>query len=127
MKIYEKTREVFKVFQDKESFFSEIDKKQSNQLILKQILIICLFGLFYGIVMGSYLSILQAFVAGVKVMILFITTLIICFPSFFIIQQVLGSSMSFRQMAIIILSGFVLSSTITLSFTPVIIFFMFTS
>ena len=126
MKIYEKTREVFKVFQDKESFFSEIDKKQSNQLILKQILIICLFGLFYGIVMGSYLSILQAFVAGVKVMILFITSLLICFPSFFIIQQVLGSKMSFRQMAIIILSGFVLSSTITLSFTPVIIFFMFT-
>ena len=98
-------REVFKIFQDKESFFNEINKKQSNQLIIKQIVIICLFGLLYGIVMGSYHGILQAIVAGIKVMTLFITSLLICFPSFFIIQQVLGSKMSFRQMILIILSS----------------------
>ncbi len=121
-----KIREVFNVFQDKESFFEEIDHKQSNQLIYKQILIICLFGFIYGIVMGSYHSFLQAIVAGLKVMILFITSLLICFPSFFIIQQVLGSKMSFRQMILIILSGFVLASTITLSFAPIIIFFLIT-
>jgi len=118
--------EVFKVFQDKEAFFSQIDNKQSSKLIYKQILIICLFGLLYGIVMGSYHSFLQAIVSGLKVMILFITSLIICFPSFFIIQQVLGSKMNFRQMALIILSGFVLASTITLSFIPIIIFFLIT-
>ena len=119
-------RDVFKIFQDKESFFEEADNKQSNQFIYKQILIICLFCFIYGVVMGSYHSPLQAIVAGVKVMILFITSLLICFPSFFIIQQVLGSRMKFRQMAIIILSGFVLTSTITLSFSPIIIFFLIT-
>ena len=124
MNFYKKIREVFKVFQDKESFFDEIDKKQSNQLIYRQIFIICLFGFIYGIVMGSYHGFLQAIVAGIKVMTLFITSLLICFPSFFIIQQVLGSKMNFRQMIIIILSGFVLASTITLSFVPIIIFFL---
>lgn len=119
-------REVFNVFQDKESFFAEIDRKKSNQLIFKQIFVICLFGFIYGIIMGSYQSYLQAIVAGIKVMVLFITTLLICFPSFYIIQQVLGSKMSFRQMVLIVLSGFVLASTITLSFAPVIIFFLIT-
>jgi hypothetical protein len=126
MTAFKKIREVFYVLQDKESYFAEIDNKQSNLLIFKQLLIICLFGFIYGLVMGSYHSALQALVAGLKMMILFITTLLICFPSFFIIQQVLGSKMSFRKMVGIVLSGFVLASTITLSFVPVIIFFQIT-
>lgn len=121
-----KIRRVFNVFQDKESFFNEIDNKESNQLIYKQVFIICLFGFIYGVVMGSYHSYLQAIVAGMKVMVLFITTLLICFPSFFIIQQVLGSKMNFRQMILIVLSGFVLASSITLSFAPIIVFFLIT-
>src|SRR6056297_3849065 len=126
MTAFKKIREVFTVLQDKESYFAEIDSKQSNRLIFRQLLIICLFGFIYGLVMGSYHSALQALVAGLKMMVLFITTLLICFPSFFIIQQVLGSKMSFRKMVGIVLSGFVLASTITLSFVPVIIFFQIT-
>jgi hypothetical protein len=126
MKSLNLLKEVFNVFQDKESFFTEIDEKKSKQLIIKQLLIVCLFGLIYGIVMGSYQGLVQAGVAGLKLMILFILSLLICFPSFYIIQLVLGSKMSFRQMIIIILSGFVLASTITLSFAPIIIFFLLT-
>lgn len=126
MKLLSNLKDVFKIFQDKEAYFREIDKKQSNKIIYRQIIIICLFGFIYGLVMGSYHSFIQAFVAGVKVMILFITTLIICFPSFYIVQLVLGSKLTFRQMSKIVLSGFVLSSTITLSFVPVIIFFLIT-
>lgn len=119
-------KEVFRVFQDKESFFDSINKKDSNQLILKQVFIICLFGFVYGLTMGSYHSLLQALVSGLKVMSLFLASLLICFPSFYIIQQVLGSKMSFRHMIIIVLSGFVLASTITLSFAPIIVFFLLT-
>lgn len=121
-----KIKDVFNVFQDKESLFDDLDKKQSNLLIFKQIVIICVFGFIYGLVMGSYHSFLQAIVAGLKVMILFLATLIICFPSFFIIQQILGSKMNFKQMILIVLSGFVLASTITLSFVPIVIFFLVT-
>jgi len=76
--------------------------------------------------MGSYHSLIQSLVAGLKVILLFLGTLIICFPSFFVIQQVLGSKMSVRQMLIIVLSGFVLTSAIALSFTPIVIFFQIT-
>lgn len=118
--------EVFKIFQNKESYFDEINTKQSNRLIINQIVIICAFTFLYGIVMGSYHSFLQSIVAGLKVLVLFLSAIIICFPSFFIIQQVLGSKMSIRQMIIIVLSGLVLTSTIILSFTPIVLFFQFT-
>lgn len=119
-------REVFQIFQNKESFFGEIQKTKSNRLILLQILIICLFAFLYGVVMGSYHSFTQSMVAGVKVVILFISTVILCFPSFFIIQQVLGSKMSFRQMTMIVLSGLVLTATIALSFAPIVVVFQVT-
>jgi len=118
--------EVFKVFQNTESYFTEMDKNQSRSLIIKQILVICIFAFIYGAVMGSYHSVLQSLVAGVKLIVLTFLTLIICFPSFFVIQQVLGSKMSLRQMLVIILSGFVLTSTIALSFSPIVIFFQIT-
>ncbi len=119
-------KEVFKIFQNKESYFDELKTNQSNRLIMNQIIVICAFTFIYGIVMGSYHSFLQSIVAGVKVVVLFLSAIIICFPSFFIIQQVLGSKMSIRQMIIVVLSGLVLTSTIILSFTPIVLFFQFT-
>ncbi len=118
--------EVFKVFQNRETYFEEISTKQSNRLIVNQLLIICAFAFMYGVVMGSYHSFLQSVVAGIKVIALFLFSITICFPSFFIIQQVLGSSMKIRQMIVIVLSGLVLSTTIILSFSPVVIFFQIT-
>lgn len=118
--------EVFQIFQNTESYFNERDKKQARKLILNQVLIISLFTFVYGVVMGSYHSAMQSFVSGIKVIVLFLCTIVICFPSFFVIQQVLGSKMTFRQMIIIILSGFVLTSAIALSFSPVVIFFQIT-
>jgi hypothetical protein len=118
--------EVFGIFQNRISFFNERKKKHSDSLIINQILVICVFTFIYGIVMGSYHSFLQSLVAGIKVTVLFLITIAICFPSFFVIQQVLGSKMSIRQMIIIILSGFVLTSAIALSFSPVVILFQVT-
>jgi hypothetical protein len=119
-------REVFQIFQNKESFFSEIQKPKSNRMILTQLAMICLFAFLYGVVMGSYHSFTQSVVAGMKVVLLFLSTVILCFPSFFIIQQVLGSKMSIRQMTMIVLSGVMLTATIALSFAPIVIVFQVT-
>ena len=102
--------EVFKIFQNTESYFDDKNKEQSNKLIFNQLIIICLFTFLYGVVMGSYHSFLQSLVAGLKVSFLFLSAILICFPSFFVIQQVLGSKMTLKQMIIIVLSGFVLTS-----------------
>lgn len=118
--------EVFKIFQSTESFYEERDKDQIGKLLLYQVVIICVFTFLYGVVMGSYHSFLQSVVAGMKVTFLFLSAIMICFPSFFVIQQVLGSKMTFKQMMLIVLSGFVLTSAIALSFSPIIILFQIT-
>jgi len=114
--------EVFQVFKNSESYFRTRSKKESTNLIIKQLLTICAFTFIYGVVMGSYHSFAQSMVAGIKVTILFLGALLVCFPSFFVIQQVLGSKLSLSQMIIIVLSGFVLISSIALSFFPIILF-----
>jgi hypothetical protein len=118
--------EVFKIFQNNESYFDERDRKQSRRLIFNQLVIICILTFLYGTVMGSYHSLLQSLVAGLKVTFLFLCSILICFPSFFVIQQVLGSKMTLKQMMFIVLSGFVLTSAIAFSFTPIIILFQIT-
>ncbi|MBI9068315.1 MAG: hypothetical protein JEZ09_13560 [Salinivirgaceae bacterium] len=118
--------EVFKVFQNSESFFQEKSKEQSNALIFRQLLVICAFTFLYGIIMGSYHSFAQSLAAGVKVLLLFLGAFVICFPSFFVIQQVLGSKMNLRQMLVIVLSGLVLTSALALSFSPIVVFFQLT-
>ena len=126
MKASSDLREVFQIFQNKESFFDEIQKSKSNRMILMQLLLICLFAFLYGVVMGSYHSLTQSLVAGMKVVLLFLSTVLLCFPSFFIIQQVLGSKMSIRQMTLIVLSGVMLTATIALSFAPIVVVFQVT-
>jgi Trk-type K+ transport system membrane component len=126
MKNQIKLLEVFKILQDTETFFDERSNEQSNKLIFNQLLIICTFTFIYGVVMGSYHSFPQSIIAGLKIIFLFVCTIIICFPSFYVIQQVLGSKMNLRQMIIIVLSGFVLTSEIALSFSPIIILFQIT-
>lgn len=118
--------EVFKNFQNTESYFEERNKDQARRLILNQLLIICVFTFLYGVVMGSYHSVLQSIVAGLKVTLLFFSAILICFPSFYVIQQVLGSRMTLQQMVFIILSGFVLTSAIAISFAPIVVLFQVT-
>jgi len=80
----------------------------------------------YGIVMGSYSSTLQALSAGVKVPLMFLLSLLICYPAFFVLQFIMGSKMRLSQMTAIVLSGYVLTGAIMLSFSPIVILFVLT-
>ena len=119
---------VFKVFQHSEEYFEILsDPKNSRKYVLKQMLFIFLFSFLYGVVMGSYNGVLQSLVTGIKVPCLIFLSLLICFPALYVIQYMIGSTMTVYQMANIIFSGFIVFTTITLSFAPIVIFFMITS
>lgn len=120
-------QEIFKVFQHGEEFFQILnEKKLVKKFLLTQILLIFVFCFLYGIVMGSYNGVLQSLVTALKLPILIFLSLIICFPALYVIQFMIGSKMTIAQMANIILSGFIVFSTIALSFSPIVIFFMIT-
>jgi hypothetical protein len=119
---------VFKVFQRSDEYFEMLSNTEfSRKFVLKQVLFILLFTFLYGIVMGSYNGFLQSIVTGIKVPCLIFLSLLICFPALYVIQYMIGSTMTLSQMANVILSGFIVFSTIALSFAPIVIFFMITS
>jgi hypothetical protein len=114
--------------QNKDEFFDRIahDKNIGHRIWQLSLTLIGL-TFFYGLVMGSYSGFLQALTAGVKVPVLFLLSLLICFPALFILQFILGSKMKLAQMTAIILSGFVLTGAIMVSFTPIVILFVLTA
>ena len=119
---------VFKVFQHSDEYYEMLSHTEySRKFVLKQVLFILLFTFLYGIVMGSYNGFLQSLVTGIKVPCLIFLSLLICFPALYVIQYMIGSTMTLSQMANVILSGFIVFSTIALSFAPIVIFFMITS
>lgn len=118
---------IFKVFQNSEEYFEILnDSEFSRKYIVKQVLFILLFSFVYGIVMGSYNGFFQSMVTGIKIPCLIFLSLLICFPALYVIQYMIGSTMTIYQMTNIILSGFIVFSTIALSFAPIVIFFMIT-
>lgn len=119
---------IFKVFQQSEEYFEMLsDSAFSRKYVIKQALFILIFTFIYGIVMGSYNGFLQSMVTGIKIPCLIFLSLLVCFPALFVIQYMIGSTLTIYQMANIILSGFFVFSTISLSFAPIVIFFMITS
>jgi len=119
---------VFNVFHRNDEYFELLsDMEFSKKNYLRQLLVILLFSLLYGVVMGSYNGILQSISTGIKVPTLIFLSILICFPALYVIQYMIGSTMTLFQMLNIILSGFVVFTTITLSFAPIIVFFMITS
>lgn len=113
--------------QKREEFFEGIarDNRLGGRILRLSLL---LFGLlfFYGAIMGANTGVLQALTAGLKVPALFFLSLLVCFPAFFILQYILGSTMGVTQMLAIILSGLVLAAAIMVSFIPIVLFFILT-
>lgn len=117
----------FDEFRDKDSYFEELTNEEGTfARITSQCLLLIIFSFLYGVVMGSYNSFQQAISSGLKLPVLFLLALFICFPALFIIQYALGSRLKFWQMLKIMLSGFVLISLIMASFAPIVIFFLIT-
>ena len=119
--------EHFPSLHDSDSFFDRIiQQDQSGRRIVNQLLMLVMLAFIYGAAMGAYHSVLQAVAAGVKVAVLLVLTLAICFPAFYIVQYILGSRLRFSQMVAIVLTGFILMTAMMVSFLPIIVIFLLT-
>jgi hypothetical protein len=117
----------FPTIHNREEFFRKVTAEEGALARIRgQYLLLCLLSFAYGMVMGCYHSLLQALAASAKVCVLFSLVLVICFPAFFIIQYMLGSRLKLLPMISIVLSGFVLTTAIMVSFAPIIVIFLLT-
>lgn len=114
-------------FQDREAFLESLTSEEGSWTRhLHAVFLMVLLSGFYGLVMGGYNGWMQALASGVKLPLLFLLSILICFPAFFVLQQVLGSKLGLRTMLSIILAGFVMIALIMASFAPIVVFFMIT-
>lgn len=114
----------FEVFQDRAAYFEKVGEDAYPTAIIRgQLLIIIGAAMIYGAVMGSYNGGLQAISSALKLPALVLFTLFICFPSFYIVQLLLGSTMKLRQLSVILFGGFVMLTILLLAFAPISLFF----
>ena len=119
--------ELFRDFQDKERFFENLTSDADiGRRIAGQYILLNVFSLIYGVVMGCYNGLEQAVSSGIKVPAFLTLTLLVCFPVFYIIQFVLGSKLGLLHMLNVILNGFLMVSLIMVAFAPIVIFFLIT-
>ena len=112
---------------DREQFFAEVADgldlggKISHSLIT--LLVLCA---FYGASAGTYAGPVQALSAAIKLPVLFIGTLLICFPGFFVIQVLVGSRLRLAQVLARVTGALALSAIVLAAVVPVALFFLLT-
>lgn len=75
---------------------------------------------------GAYAGSQQALAAAIKLPLLFLGTLAICFPGFFVIQVLVGSRLSLAQVLALVLGALSLSAILLATVIPVTTFFLLT-
>jgi hypothetical protein len=81
---------------------------------------------FYGLVAGAWSGPLQALSAGIKLPLLVLATMIICFPAFYVVQILVGSRLRLMQVLVLVLAALALTAILLAAFVPVAAFFLIT-
>ncbi len=112
---------------DRDRFFTEVAEGEAlpSKLAQSFITLLALCAL-YGAAAGAYSGPAQAVSAAVKLPVLFLGTLAICFPGFFVIQVLLGSRLRLAQVLALVLGALSLSAIVFAAVIPITAFFLLT-
>ena len=115
------------ILRDRDQFFAEVAEGDGLRSKLLHALwtLVALCGL-YGAVAGAYAGPAQALSAAIKLPLLFLGTLAICFPGFFVIQVLVGSRLRLSQVLALVLGALSLSAVLLAAVVPVTAFFLLT-
>ena len=94
---------VFHYFRDKSEFIKQLSSDDFKwKLVVNFCLNILALLFIYGFVIGSYHGFYQSLAAGIKLFILFILSILICFPTFYVIQIIVGSRIKLMNLIAIL-------------------------
>jgi hypothetical protein len=112
---------------DREQFFAEVaDGRDLGGKITRSFITLLVLSGFYGVSVGAYPGPAQALSAAIKLPLLFIGTLLICFPGFFVIQVLVGSRLRLAQVLALVAGALALSAIVMAAVVPVALFFLLT-
>ncbi|MEL6440413.1 MAG: actin-binding WH2 domain-containing protein [Cyanobacteria bacterium J06621_8] len=115
---------VMQLLRDRSSFLTEIENnKYLDQKIVSLLISSSLFLALYGAIVGSTSSGLQILASAFKLPALYLLTLIICLPTLYFMDVVLGSQKTFAQYVTLLLASVSMMSVMLFGFAPVTLFF----
>jgi hypothetical protein len=122
------------ILRRREAFFTEIFDGVNLHARIRQFLFaIITLSAIYGITMGATAfglgwerGGLQMLSSGIKVPMLYLLTLLVCYPVLFIILVLMGSKLSFVQTLALILLAITFNAVLLASFAPIVAFFSIT-
>lgn len=123
-----------KILRQRETLFEEIfEGKTVGAQIRSFLLAIISLSAFYGVTMGAagltvdlQRGLMQMMTSAVKVPLLYLLSVAVCFPVLFIIVVLMGSRASFTQSLALILLALTLNCVLLTSCAPIVWFFVFT-
>jgi hypothetical protein len=102
------------------------NQNMKRYLIECQVLIlVCT--LIYGAILGYYAKGEQIVLDAIKIPILFLFSLYIAIPIFFIVDVLLGNKISLTQITTLLLLGFASTGVVLIAFAPLMFFFILTT
>jgi len=115
------------VLSDREQLFGEVvEGSELTRKLRYSVATLLVLTAFYGLWAGAYAGPLQAVSAAVKLPVLILATLVICFPAFFVVQILVGSRLRFSQVLVLVLVALDLTAILLAAFVPVTVFFLIT-
>ena len=110
---------------DREQFFEEVvDAVALGSKLRYAVLTIIALSGFFGLVAGAYSGPAQAVSAAVKLPFLFFATFAVCFPTFFVVQVLVGSRLRLLQVAVLVFGALALTCVLLAAFVPITAFFL---
>jgi hypothetical protein len=123
-----------RLLRGREAFFDEIYEGPNvgNRLrwfLLSSILLSGMYGVTMGCAgfeQGFVRGALQSLTSAIKVPVLFLLSLTVCFPVLYIVVVLMGARLSFVRTLTLILMALTLNSVLLASCAPIVVFFMIT-
>ena len=113
---------------DRQGLWQQISQEYDLGRLIWQMFLYAAAGLAcYGAVMGSASgNPLQVLASALKLPLLFLLTLMVCMPTFYLYNLLFGGHVSARQTLALMLSAITITSIFTLAFAPITLFFLVT-
>lgn len=110
------------------ALFEQIHRQQQLPRIIASMSILCaILSAIYGLTMGMDHSLLQSVAAAIKLPILFVLTAVICIPSLYTFNVLLGQRFKFLQTVTLMVMTLGTTSILLASLAPIAFFFSLTT
>lgn len=115
------------ILRRREDYFSEVfNDRGVGRQIGRLLATIILLSAFYGVMMGTASGFWFMVASAVKVPILFLLTLLICYPVLYVVNVLMGSRLNLLQSLALILLAIALDAILLASCAPIVVFFTLT-